>query len=447
MGMYDILKKGLLTAFIAVLLTGFLFAGGTQDSMESSPDGGAASKSMEKVKLDYGSPNGELEIFSWWAGDEGPALAALITRFNRNNPGVEVINATVTGGSGVNAKAVLKTRMLGGDPPDSFQVHAGQELIGTWVAAERMLDLTPLFEAEGWLKVFPEDLVNLIGTENGIWSVPVNVHRSNVAWHIPANLDKWGVEAPGSWDEFLTIAPKLKSQGIVPLSLAQTWTVNHLWESVALGVLGADKYDALWNGNLSWTSDEAVKVWETLAMVLEFTNNDASSLSWQQATDMVVEGRAAFNIMGDWAAGYMSTTLGMEPGTDYQWTASPGTDGVFIFLADSFGFPMGVKNPAATLAWLKACGSKEGQDIFNPLKGSISARTDTDLSKYNVYSQSASRDFADNRIVGSLAHGVTANEGFMNDFSTVMEMFLKSRNPQQAANAAQAIAIQNGITR
>jgi glucose/mannose transport system substrate-binding protein len=141
----------------------------------------------------------------------------------------------------------------------------------------------------------------------------------------------------------------------------------------------------------------------------------------------------------------MSTTLGLTPNEDYAWMASPGTEGVFMFLADSFGFPKGVKNPAATLAWLKACGSKEGQDTFNPLKGSISARTDTDLSKYNDYSKSAAEDFADNRIVGSLAHGVTANEGFMNDFATVMEMFLKSRNPEQAANAAQAIAIQNGI--
>ena len=67
--------------------------------------------------------SGELEIFSWWAGDEGPALEALIEEFNALYPNVEVINATVTGGSGVNARAVLKTRMLGGDPPDSFQVR------------------------------------------------------------------------------------------------------------------------------------------------------------------------------------------------------------------------------------------------------------------------------------------------------------------------------------
>ncbi len=440
------MKKGL-TLMIALLLLlpmVTVWAGGQQEG-EAAATEEAAAADVPEVKLDYGQPSGELEIFSWWAGDEAPALNALIDLYNDDFPQVEVINATVTGGSGVNAKAVLKTRMLGGDPPDSFQVHAGQELIGTWVAAERMLDLTPLFESEGWMDVFPQDLINLIGTENGIWSVPVNVHRSNVMWYIPDNLDDWGVEVPQSWDEFLEVAEEIEAQGVTPLSLATNWTVNHLWESVALGVLGADKYDALWNGELSWTSAEAVEVWATLDEILEYTNDDFSSLSWQQATDLVVGGDAAFNIMGDWAAGYMSTTLNLEPGTDYGWAASPGTEGVFMFLADSFGFPKGVKNPAATLAWLKTCGSKAGQDTFNPLKGSISARTDSDLSKYNTYSQSAAEDFADNRIVGSLAHGVTANEGFMNDFATVMEMFLKNRNPEQAANAAQAIAIQNGI--
>jgi len=439
------MKKGLALMITLLLLLPMasVWAGGQQEGAAAAEETETAA--VPEVELDYGKPSGDLEIFSWWAGDEAPALNALIDLYNDDYPQVEVINATVTGGSGVNAKAVLKTRMLGGDPPDSFQVHAGQELIGTWVAAERMLDLTPLFESEGWMEVFPEDLVNLIGTENGIWSVPVNVHRSNVMWYIPENIEEWGVEAPQSWDEFLEIAEELEAQGVTPLSLATNWTVNHLWESVALGVLGADKYDGLWNGELSWTSDEAVEVWATLDEVLEYTNDDFSSLSWQQATDLVVGGDAAFNIMGDWAAGYMSTTLNLQPGSDYMWAASPGTDGVFMFLADSFGFPKGVKNPAATLAWLKTCGSKAGQDTFNPLKGSISARTDSDLSKYNDYSQSAAEDFADNRIVGSLAHGVTANEGFMNDFATVMEMFLNNRNPEQAANAAQAIAIQNGI--
>ncbi len=46
------------------------------------------------------------------------------------------------------------------------------------------------------MNVFPEGLVKLIGTDKGIWSVPVNIHRSNVMWYVPANLKKWGVTHP-----------------------------------------------------------------------------------------------------------------------------------------------------------------------------------------------------------------------------------------------------------
>ena len=162
---------------------------------------------------------------------------------------------------------------------------------------------------------------------------------------------------------------------------------------------------------------------------------------------MVVDGRAAFNIMGDWAAGYMNTTKKLEPGTGFGWSASPGTSGQFIFLADSFGLPKGSPNRDNAEAWLALLGSREGSDAFNPLKGSISARTDSDLSKYNDYAKSASADFGKDRIVGSLAHGVSANEGFMNDFASVMEMFLKSRKADAAAMACQQIAKKNGIVK
>ncbi len=391
--------------------------------------------------------SGEMEIFSWWAGDEGPALEALIKIYKTQNPDVELNNATVTGGSGVNAKAVLKTRMLGGEPPDSFQVHAGQELIGTWVKADRMEDLTFLFKEQGWMNVFPEGLIKNIGTDKGIWSVPVNIHRSNVVWYVPANLKKWGVTVPANWDEFFAMAPKLQEKGVTPLALAQNWTANHLWESVALASLGADNWDALWAGKLGFDSPEGIKAWELFGKVLEYTNKDASTLSWQQATDMVVDGRAAFNVMGDWAAGYMNTTKKMAPVTGFGWGASFGTNGEFMFLADSFGLPKGAENRDNALAWLTVLGSREGSDAFNPLKGSTSARTDSDLSKYNEYGKSAAADFGKDRIVGSLAHGVTANEGFMNDFAAVMEMFLKSRNAEMAGKAAQQIAVKNGISK
>lgn len=389
--------------------------------------------------------SGELEIFSWWSGDEGPALEKLMALYQQHYPKSKLINATVAGGSGVNAKAVLKTRMLGGNPPDSFQVHAGQELIGTWVTSQRMEDLTDLYKQQGWMDAFPKDLIKLLGTDQGIWSVPVNIHRSNVLWYNPTKLAEWGVTPPATWDDFLAMAPGLKAKGVTPLSLGATWTASHLFESVALAAVGPDNWEALWSGKLPWTSPEGVRAWELFGKVLAFTNDDAASLSWQQATDMVVDGRAAFNVMGDWAAGYMGTTLKLEAGKGFGWAPSPDTAGEFMFLADSFGLPKGAPHRDAAIAWLELLGSKEGSDAFNPLKGSISARLDSDLSLYSAYSQSAAGDFGQNRIVGSLVHGVVANEGFMNDFASVMGMFLKTRNAQQAATATQAIADRNGI--
>lgn len=396
------------------------------------------------------NPSGELEIFSWWAGDEGPALEALIALYSEMYPDVEVTNATVTGGSGVNARAVLKTRMLGGDPPDSFQVHAGQELIGTWVIADRMEDLTFLFEDEGWMDAFPQGLLDLISTDEGIWSVPVNIHRSNVMWYVPANLEEWGVEVPATWDQFVSeTCPTLQEAGVVPLSVGENWTVNHLWESVAVSQLGADGWSSLWDGSLAFDSPEAIAVWDLFGQVMACTNEDASSLSWQQATDMVVNGDAAFNVMGDWAAGYMSTTLGLTPGEGFGWVPSPGTEGTFIMLSDSFGLPVGAPNRDATIAWLSLLGSPEGQDAFNPLKGSIPANLNADVTNpdlYNDYLQSSAADWSADTIVGSLAHGAVANETFSSNFATVMEIFLSSGDATATANAAEAVARQSGIS-
>ncbi|ULH16728.1 ABC transporter substrate-binding protein [Deinococcus sp. KNUC1210] len=389
---------------------------------------------------------GKLEIFSWWAGDEGPALAALIKQYEAKYPGVKVDNATVTGGAGTNAKAVLKTRMLGGDPPDSFQAHAGQELTGTWVVADRMDDLTSLYKSEGWMSKFPKAVIDLVSYKGGIYSVPVDVHRSNVMWYQPATLKKYGVTAPTSWASFLTTCATLKAKGMAtPLVMGENWTQQMIWESVAVGVLGPKGWNDLWSGKLKFTDPRVVGTFTTYGKVLDCANKDASGLSWQQATDRMLAGQAAFNIMGDWAAGYLTTTKKLKPGTDFAWSASPNTNGTFIMLADSFGLPKGVKDKAEVMNWLKLLGSKSGQDTFNPLKGSIAARTDSDLSKYSVYSQSAAKDWKSKVIVGSMVHGAAANEAFTSGFGSINDAFVSNRDAKAAAQASQDLATKSRI--
>ena len=385
----------------------------------------------------------KLEIFSWWNGDQGSALQALINQFNALYPDVAVTNAAAAVGPGVDAKAGLRTRMLTGDPPDSFQVRGGQDLIGTWVISERMQSLSGFYRTQGWMTAFPKDLIELLSTRSGIWSIPVDVFRCNVLWYMPARLKEWGVNPPRTWGELMNACQKLKGAGVDgPLAVGATQTLVDLWESVAVATLGPDAWSALWTGKLRLTDPRAVKVWDNFGKALDFTNPDAAGLSWQQAMDRVVKGDSAFMIQGDWAESYLAHGLSLNPGNDFAWVPSPGTSGVFVARVDSFGLPAGIRDVASTFKWLRMLGTKEAQDVFNPLNGSISPRFDSDVSRYNAYSQSAARDWRTSRIIGSLAHGMAAPGWFSSQFADVMSIYLASRDSRAAASAAQAIADQ-----
>ena len=370
----------------------------------------------------------QVEVFSWWTGGgEAAGLEAMVKVFAGTDPNVEFINAAVAGGAGTNARAVLATRLQAGDPPDSWQGHAGQELIGTYVAGKQIEPLNALYEEQGWLAVMPETLIPLISQDGNIYSVPVNIHRANVLWYNPAVLEANGVAVPTTMDEWFAAMDKLQAAGVQPLALGEQWTKMHLMETVLLGTLGPEKYNGLWDGSTDWASAEVKTALDNYAKVLTYANTDSASLSWQDAAQLVINGDAAFNVMGDWAEGYFRE-LGKAPKTDYGWAPVPGSVGVFQFLSDSFTLAVGAPHADGAMAWLKVAGSKAGQEAFNPVKGSICARTDCDKSLFGEYLQSAMDDWSTNTVVGSLTHGVVANDSWKSEIDTALGLFIADGN-------------------
>lgn len=367
----------------------------------------------------------EVEVFSWWTGGgEAAGLEAMVEVFKATYPDIEFVNAAVAGGAGTNARAVLSTRLQAGDAPDSWQGHAGQELIGTYVAAGQLEPVNFLFEENGWLEVMPETLIPLISKDGDIFSVPVNIHRANVLWYNPKVLADNGVAVPASLDEWFAAMDTLQAAGVeTPLAMGEQWTALHLFETILLASMGPDAYDAIWTGAGDWGAPEVTKALEDFAKILTYTNSDASALSWQDASQLVVDGDAAFNVMGDWAEGFFRE-IGQTPMEGYGWAAVPGTGGNFQFLSDSFVLPVGAPHRDAAIAWLTVAGSREGQDAFNPVKGSIPARSDGDRALYGEYLLSAMDDWANNRVVGSLTHGVVANDAWKSEIDTAMGLFL-----------------------
>lgn len=388
-----------------------------------------------------GGDNKSVEVFSWWTGPgEEEGLAAMIADFKSKNPGIEFNNAAVSGGAGSNAKAILQTRLKDGDAPDSYQRHAGLELQDDikngWVS-----DITYLYDSEGWKDVFPKQLLDYLTIDGKLYAVPVNIHRSNLMWSNPKALKDMGVDAaPKTWDEFLTVAEKIKAKGKTPLAIGPGWTQKHLMENVLLGELGKAGYDGLWNGSTDWTGPEVTKALETFKKVLEYSDISAASADWQPMIDKVVSGDAAFAVMGDWADAYLKGDKKLKFNEDYAVTASPGTDGIFNFLSDSFTLPAKAKNKTSAEAWLKEAGSKSGQDAFNPKKGSVPARTDGDSALYTDYLQFALQQWQGTKdgtvqLVGSLAHGVVANNAWNAEIDTALGLFMQDHDVAKFAAA------------
>ena len=439
-------SKKLAMSLLAVLVVfSILLAACGQAAPAPATEAPATEVATEAPATEAPVEKKQVEVFSWWTGGgEAAGLDAMIVVFSAKYPDIEFINAAVAGGAGTNARSVLATRLQAGDPPDSWQGHAGQELIGTYVKANQLEPLNFLFEQEGWLEVMPETLIPLISADGNIYSVPVNIHRANVMWYNPAILEANKVAVPTTIEEWFAAMDTLKAAGVeIPLALGEQWTVLHLFETVLLGTLGPEKYNGLWDGTIAWSDAEVTAALDNFKKILDYTNTDAASLTWQDAAQLVVNGDAAFNVMGDWAEGYFKE-LKKAPRTEFGWAPVPGTVGTFQFLSDSFVLPVGAKNRDAAIAWLTICGSKEGQDAFNPVKGSIPARSDADKALYDEYLQSAMDDWAKDIVVGSLTHGVVANDSWKTEINDALGIFLTDKDTAKFQTALQTACESSG---
>ncbi|WP_367113099.1 ABC transporter substrate-binding protein [uncultured Tessaracoccus sp.] len=428
-----------LVAAGALAMTGCAGGGNTDGGKDA---GGDASSSAPAG--DGKGAGGDVGVFTWWAeGSEKLGLDALTEQFGKQFPNDTFVNLAVSGGAGSNAKAKLEADLQNNNPPDSFQGHAGAELYD-YISNEQIEPVNEIIDELGGSDVFPESLLELITVDGNIYSVPSNVHRSNVVWANPEVLAKAGLgkEAPKDIDAWLADMEALKAKGVAtPLAVGQApWTQLHLFESVLLAELGPKEYNALFTDG-DWKSPKVTSAVEKYQKLLTFANTGGAD-DWPQATDMVIDGKAAYNVMGDWAVAQF-TQAKKKDGEDYIYWPTPGTDGTFLFLADSFTLPKGAKNPDGAKDWLRTIGSADGQEAFSLAKGSIPARTDVKTDEFPAYQQTAMESFKNDEIAPSIAHGAAAQMAWSSDISTAISKFQTDKNAQGLQDALAAAAEKN----
>jgi len=389
-----------------------------------------------------GSGSKKVEVFTWWAdGGEKAGLDGLVAQFGKDCAGQEFVNGAVAGGAGANAKQVLASRLQTNDPPDTFQAHAGAEL-KDYIKAGQIQDISADYDTWGLKSAFPQGLIDNLTIDGKIYSVPANIHRANVVWTNKKVVADAGITAdPKDMATFIADLDKLKAKGIkTPLAVGKDWTMLMLLESVLITDLGPDKFTGLWNGSTDWKGADVTKGINDFKTLLTYTNTDRDALDWTDAEKLVMDGKAAYQLMGDWEAADMDA----KKFADYGWFTFPGNGNTYQWLADSFVLPKGAKNVDGTKCWLKTVGSADGQKAFNTKKGSIPARTDASPADYPKYQQSAMADWKTFKQVPSCAHGSACSQGFQGAANSALGAFSTKQDVAALQSAMAAAAAQFG---
>lgn len=391
-----------------------------------------------------GSSSGNLEVFSWWtSGSESAALTSLFDAYTKANPGAKVVNGAVAGGAGGNAQAVLQTRLQGGNPPDVWQTHPGAA-INQYIDSDLLADVSSVYAQDGLKAAVPEALLTAISKDGKQYGVSTGAHRGNVLWYSIPALKKANITVPATGyttEAFLADLAKLKAAGVTPLCLGakDTFATAELFENTLLGNGGASAWKALTGHGGTWDDAAVKKAAAQFGQMLQYADPDASALSWDQAIKKLGTGDCAFNSMGDWAYGELVKN-GAKEGTDFGYTAHPGTDGAFMAVVDTLVVAKDAKNKDAALKFMAAIGSKEAQLAFSKAKGSTPLRTDVDVSSLPPYQQKAAASFKSDAIVQSIVHGEAMNPQFSQALSDAVTQFAQSKNvdafTQALSNAA-----------
>ena len=381
---------------------------------------------------------GNVEVLHWWTSG-GEAKSALELKKMMTAKGHTWRDFAVAGGGGDNAMTALKTRVVSGNPPTAAQIKG--PAIQEWGAEGVLANIDPVAKAGNWDKLLPPVVSQVMKYKGQYVAAPVNVHRVNWLWVNPEAFKKAGATVPKTWPEFFAAADKLQKAGIQPIAHGgQPWQDATLFESVALGVGGAGYYKKAFVqlDQATLAGPTTVKVFETLQRVKGYIDKGAAGRDWNLATNMVITGKAGMQFMGDWAKGEF-TAASKQPGKDYLCVDAPGTAGMFTFNIDSLAM-FQQKDPASVKAQADLAAtvmSPAFQETFNLNKGSIPARLDTPMDKFDDCAKKSKTDLTtaskSGALVPSFAHKMampSATEGAMVD---VISQFMNSNMTPKAA--------------
>jgi len=325
------------------------------------------------------------EVIHWWtAGGESAAVKQVEQAYR--DAGGTWVDTAIAGGD--QSRAVTINRIIGGNPPTAAQFNTSKQFLD--IIEEDLLNpVDELARRDRWDQVLPAPIVDVIKVRGHWYAVPMNIHMQTWIWYSTSAFAKAGItREPATMDELFADLDKLKAAGVVPLAHGgQAWQDILLFSMVLSNMGGRDLYLKVMRDRDQAAIRSAAfrKVLVAYKRLQAYVDPASPGRNWNDATALVISGKAGMQIMGDWAKGEF-IAAGQAPGRQFGCLPGLGADSPYLIQGDVFVFPKTADAGALRAQQLLAnvVGKPGVQLAFNTLKGSIPVRLDADESQFDA---------------------------------------------------------------
>jgi raffinose/stachyose/melibiose transport system substrate-binding protein len=244
----------------------------------------------------------ELTFMNSWGGYDAKAevLDNILTKFQKENPNVTVINQTVSGDDFLPS---IKEKFATGEPPDVFGLWPGSD-IRSLIKNGKVADITDLINKDPeWKNSFGKDMWPQVEQNGRIYGLPVEMTYEGL--FINSNLfEKYDVKVPENYDELVKAIKTFKKNKIIPIAYNSKPEGSYLYQNIAMSLGGKEIENPIKNGKVCDSYIQAMYIMRDLFKMGAFPPaNDCFTMDSNTRDDLFLNGKAAMIVQGSWFEG------------------------------------------------------------------------------------------------------------------------------------------------
>jgi multiple sugar transport system substrate-binding protein len=184
---------------------------------------------------------------------------------------------------------------LQGNPDDVFSWFAGYRM--RFFARRGLIgDISDLWPIDGVADSFKTAST---GDDGKQYFVP----QSYYPWAVFYRKSVWserGYQPPATLDDMVTLAGRMKADGLIPISFADKdgWPAMGTFDILNMRINGYQFHIDLMAGKGSWESAKVRKVFDTWAQILPLHAPDSLGRTWQEAAQALQQKKAGMYLLG-----------------------------------------------------------------------------------------------------------------------------------------------------